>query len=105
VRRSKRPSHIASATLPGTMSAQAVLSMIASALPASSSGTSGSDDASGFQGLLSGLLSGDREGAGDRPPTVGDGRWPDVSGRLTLTPTDKAVGSEPLVLPGAEDGK
>lgn len=43
------------------MSAQAVLSMIASALPATPRGSSTGDDASGFQGLLAALVPADSE--------------------------------------------
>ncbi len=55
------PVTIAPATPLGTMSAQAVLSMIASALPATPRGSSTGDDASGFQGLLAALVPADGE--------------------------------------------
>ena len=54
------------------MSAQAVLSMIASAMPATPRGPSGIDSAASFRGLLSGVLSGNGEDAARPMPTDGD---------------------------------
>lgn len=72
--------------------------MIASALPVTPRGSSGSEDASGFRGLLAALLSPDGEGGAvspDGPPTQ----------PALLNSRVKDGGAEPLVLPGAVDAK
>jgi len=78
------------------MSAQAVLAMIASRLPATPRGPSGGDEASGFRGLLAALRSDAGESA--RPTT--DPERPTES-----SDPEKIADAEPLVLPGAVDAK
>jgi hypothetical protein len=72
--------------------------MIASALPATPRGSSRSEDASGFRGLLAALLSPDGEGGAvspDGPPTQ--------PALLNSKVVDSSA--EPLVLPGEVDAK
>ena len=80
------------------MSAQAILSMLVSGLPANPRGLSGGDGASGFRDLLAALRS--PQGAGD----VGASAQP-VAGPGAADRKSAEDGSEPLVLPGTTEVK
>ena len=77
------------------MSAQAVLSVIAPALPAAPRGSSGDRDAVGFQGLLDDVLSGEGEVVGD--DHAGSGEQPATAGAQVVKTTEP----QPLVPPDA----
>ncbi|HVK43058.1 MAG TPA: flagellar hook-length control protein FliK [Phenylobacterium sp.] len=81
------------------MSAQAVLSMIASALPAAQRGQPGRNDASGFQSLLSAMLSGEAEAGRDTVVESDDGA------ARPLIHSKASADAEPLILPGQADAK
>lgn len=81
------------------MSAQAVLSVIAPALPAAPRGRTGGSDAPGFDGLLAALLSGEGDPVASDRASVGDGPSAEGAGPA------KTADPEPLVLPGVLDAK